>query len=233
MSRCVLIVIGMGLLAGMSPGVHVSVAQESAVRSPPVDVLTWTAPAVIINTVPGFGLGSLAQNDAVGFRRGLVLDIVGVGLIAGGATWINMSNDENAAGPAVAALLSGYGVYAYSRVSGVVRPLGWAFREGIDYQSTFSPIFYNTVPGFGFGSALQGDQHGARVLRVADSFTVAMLGILSGAALGGYTTVSGVAAVSGIASFVFSQVYGIVRPVRIARQGASVRTKRNGDRDPE
>ncbi len=184
------------------------------------DGIIRTAPIVALNVVPGFGLGSYLQGET---RTGIVLsvlDVVGGGLVAGGLYGLSLypEDDEDQGGWAALMLLSGYGVLVGTRVAGVASPLVTAAREGVDSDTLFPAIFYNTLPGFGIGSTLQQDFTGATIASVLDLGALVSLGVLSFTALAGAEIASNVAAGSLIGFFVAGRVYGIVRPLAFSRR---------------
>gem|GEM_PF-6815291 len=126
-------------------------------------VLVWSAPHALVNVLPGFGLGSPAQDDAVGFRRLLILDSVSVGLLAVGLglPYLTTSVWQEE--------LSFYTVFAGSwglfggRVLGIARPFVYSIREGVNRDALLAPVKFNLVPGFGLGSHIQGDVESAKM----------------------------------------------------------------------
>ncbi len=178
------------------------------------DTLLLTLPHVAVNTVPGFGLGSLAQGDGRGFRNALYFDLLAWSLLGFGISTLNLDADGPLAGPAILSLFAGYGAYGVSRVYGAVRPVSYANDAGIDRNNLFSPVFYNQVPGFGAGSYIQGDQWGGSVGTILDFTAFVLVGVLSGAALGGEIAVSQAAGVGALAGFAAARIWGVVRPIR-------------------
>ncbi len=180
------------------------------------------ASALIVNTVPGFGLGSLSLDDTPGFRRGLLYDTIAWSLLGFGIAALNVDEDGPLSGPAVVSLLAGYGGYMWSRGYGIVRPLVYAPEgNGQTDGRLLAPILFNQIPGFGIGSFIQDDQTGGSVGGVLDITTFFLVGVLSGAALGGKITVSQIAGTGALVTFAAGRVWGVVRPVRY-RNGTTI-----------
>ncbi|TVQ27124.1 MAG: hypothetical protein EA382_04265 [Spirochaetaceae bacterium] len=194
--------------------------------SPTVDAVIRTTPHVVLNAVPGFGVGSYLQRDV---RSGVILtvaDIVAWGLIIPSSLVLNdesLSEDEG--GIAVLGLVAGYGIYAASRVGGVFYPIRHVVRNGVDRHSVVAPIFYNTLPGFGLGSFAQGDPRGGALIAAFDVAAYVALGVLSAAALGMEEGLARAAGITLVAAYGTARAIGIARPfVFRARQQAAAAT---------
>jgi hypothetical protein len=169
---------------------------------------------VLLNAVPGFGVGSYLQGDT---RRGVRLTVIeglATGLIGIGIYGANRYPDPDEGALAALSLLAGYGVFVTGKVLGAAGPIAHAVREGVDHEAAFPPVFYNLFPGFGAGSALQGDVDGAVLIAALDGAAMVSLGVLSFAALAGVEVVSGIAGVLVASSYLTARVLGIIRPVR-------------------
>jgi hypothetical protein len=198
-------------------------AQEQGDDSDP----EWTsastfhiAPIVAANLVPGFGIGSLVQDDEIGFRVLLLTDLLTYGLIGGSLGVLYASgniDEEEAGGVEVLTLLWGYLAFARGKTYGVIRPVSYGIENGVDTEKVFAPAVYNLFPGFGVGSANQGDDRGALVGAVADTTALALIGVLSFAALAGGgelgLNIATVAGLSAYGIFLGNKVYGVARPI--------------------
>ncbi|MFW5688946.1 MAG: hypothetical protein ACOC1U_05165 [Spirochaetota bacterium] len=179
----------------------------------PLELVARVMPYIAVNTLPGFGLGSYLQGD---WQSGLVLtaaDLLALGLAVPATIYFNENPDDEDGGGYALALLAGYGVYAASRVGGVVYPIIDVARRGLDTESLVAPIFYNTLPGFGLGSQLQGDRFGATIVAGFDFTAFVSLGVLSAAALGREQEIATGAGITLLAAYGLARVAGIVMPI--------------------
>jgi hypothetical protein len=185
-------------------------AEETSI----LDTAFGTFPYAVLNTLPGFGLGSWVQGRTRAGRVLTVADALAWGMMLPGIFILNESKDPSSVNPAFPVLLiGGYVLYAASRVAGAAVPFYGSFTDGYDRDSVTAPIFYNLLPGFGLGSNFQGDRKGSMVLRTLDSTAFMALGILSGAALGGYRDATAVSGIAFIGLFGTSRIYGVLRPL--------------------
>ena len=194
--------------------------------SPTVDAVIRTTPHVVLNTVPGFGIGSYLQGDV---RSGVILtvaDVIAWGLIIPSALVLdNESLSESEGSIAVVGLVAGYGVFAASRIGGVFYPVRHVARHGVDRGSVVTPIFYNTLPGFGLGSFAQGDARGGALIAAFDVTAYVAIGVLSAAALGMEQEIARAAGLTFAAAYATARGVGIARPIFYrARQRAASAT---------
>jgi hypothetical protein len=199
-----------------------SIFSQEAPRSDlsPAGALAYTVPAVVLNTVPGFGLGSYAQGDIGRGVRLSILDGVGAGLVGVGLYGLALYPDPDEGGLAALSLLAGYGVLAVGKTVGVLGPIIHARDHGVDPDALFPPIFYNSLLGFGVGSLLQGDREGATLVALFDGVALFSVGVLSFAALAGGEIVSGVAGMTAIGSYFTARTLGVIRPIRYRNRRA-------------
>ena len=184
------------------------------------NTVAWTASYLVMNTLPGFGLGSLLQGDR---RSAAILagaDALAWGLLIPGAVAVNnVGAGETVPIAALFTLMGGYAAYAASRTAGLALPTLHAWRHGVDPHALAPPIVLNMIPLTGLGSALQGDRRGARLIRYLDLGAWVAVGILSAAALdaGGGQDAQNTAQAAGIAAvglFAGARALGVVLPIR-------------------
>jgi hypothetical protein len=179
----------------------------------PLKTALYTVPSIAANLLPGFGLGSYIDGEP---RSGIWLtaaDVLGIGLIALGSWGVSQHPDSDEGGGYVIALLTGYGVYAGSKVAGITLPILQSARGLRDTDALFAPLVYNTFPGFGAGSHLQGDFVGRNLIAAFDAIAFVSVGALSLVALGGLETPTAVFGITAAGSYLAARVLGVVRPI--------------------
>ena len=108
-----------------------------------------------------------------------------------------------------------YGDGAPAAVASPIPPVDSPYRPAV---LTIPPVILNQLPGFGAGSAVQGDLLGLTVGSVLDAGALAMVGVLSFSALGGMPGLSTAAGIGALVFYGANRVFGLVRPIRFARQ---------------
>lgn len=192
------------------------------------DTAVRLVPYVVLNTLPGFGLGSWLQGQPRGALYLTATDVLAYGLIVPATVLMLTANDDDEATVGLF-LLGGFVAWAGSRVAGVTVPVVSALRHGVDRESLVAPIFYNTVPGFGLGSTLQGDMHGARIIQILDAVAFISLGLGAGMALSGSPSevekvVTAASMITFLACYTTARTFGVARPIghrtRVAAVGS-------------
>lgn len=107
----------------------------------------------ILNTAPGFGLGSFIMKDSLGGFIGLGGELLGVGLVGGGFVYIitqgigaalgeiftlGLADTEVDSGPAEALILSGLLVWTGTKIFEMIRP--FVFAAKYNQEAGFAEI---------------------------------------------------------------------------------------------